>query len=157
MSRTTKSAYHFYPRPPGGGRRSSARQTKIYAPFLSTPSGWRATTADTGAAAGACDFYPRPPGGGRQTAATNAGQSKTFLSTPSGWRATYGLEALARYVTFLSTPSGWRATTAAVPAFRRFSAFLSTPSGWRATPKCTKNQMRRCISIHALRVEGDLV
>ena len=44
-----------------------------------------------------------------------------------------------------------RAATAATLIFR----FLSTPSGWRATPKCKKNRKHRCISIHALRVEGD--
>ena len=34
--------------------------------------------------------------------------------------------------------------------------FLSTPSGWRATAVCIDcASLRFCISIHALRVEGD--
>ena len=36
-----------------------------YDPFLSTPSGWRATSLRVDER-GLWDFYPRPPGGGRQ-------------------------------------------------------------------------------------------
>ena len=78
---------HFYPRPPGGGRRKSWRHRLEVAQFLSTPSGWRATVGvetlppdklisihalrvegDTTSDCGKddiTDFYPRPPGGGR--------------------------------------------------------------------------------------------
>ena len=56
---------HFYPRPPGGGRPMSAAKIHTTAPFLSTPSGWRATIS--------CAVSFRV---------------KRFLSTPSGWRAT---------------------------------------------------------------------
>ena len=35
---------NFYPRPPGGGRPASKDLTKTGCLFLSTPSGWRATT-----------------------------------------------------------------------------------------------------------------
>ena len=34
--------------------------------------------------------------------------------------------------------------------------FLSTPSGWRATKSFHFGFLHLCISIHALRVEGDL-
>ena len=34
--------------------------------------------------------------------------------------------------------------------------FLSTPSGWRATSKAVKPPNNHRISIHALRVEGDV-
>ena len=79
-------------------------------------------------------FYPRPPGGGRQQARARRGSPPQFLSTPSGWRAT------------------------GLPNTRRESVrFLSTPSGWRATPWPLCRRLLRCaISIHALRVEGDL-
>ena len=40
--------------------------------------------------------------------------------------------------------------------FRRGRIFLSTPSGWRATKICRGQQNRDPISIHALRVEGDI-
>ena len=39
---------HFYPRPPGGGRRALADIIMDEMQFLSTPSGWRATTPVSG-------------------------------------------------------------------------------------------------------------
>ena len=56
---------------------------------------------------------------------------------------------------FLSTPSGWRATQQAHRA-AGCAEFLSTPSGWRATVSQGGNILFIGISIHALRVEGDL-
>ena len=57
---------HFYPRPPGGGRPpKSAKRMKRWYTFLSTPSGWRATTICAVRSAREANFYPRPPGGGR--------------------------------------------------------------------------------------------
>ena len=58
---------NFYPRPPGGGRRSYGVETLRV-----------------------LHFYPRPPGGGRRgRAGADSGHQCRFLSTPSGWRATY--------------------------------------------------------------------
>ena len=146
--------------------------------FLSTPSGWRATSAQCAARllrtisihalrvegdhlfsdcpllirisihalrvegdapfgnilAAARDFYPRPPGGGRLFIRIDAGIISRFLSTPSGWRATSTKSPQQRRRRFLSTPSGWRATVAA----KSIMSFVP-------------------ISIHALRVEGDLI
>ena len=122
--------------------------------FLSTPSGWRATTAAL------CRYT-----------------TIRFLSTPSGWRATAFATAADNIVKFLSTPSGWRATKYLIYD-NGASQFLSTPSGWRATstpttgtrsslyfyPRPPGGGRRRdvsvihhavIISIHALRVEGD--
>ena len=192
--------------------------------FLSTPSGWRATAMDMRkfSAAGVISihalrvegdlttlccfpqslhFYPRPPGGGRQDLLHIKCALKPFLSTPSGWRATVANNSSIRRGRFLSTPSGWRATGAistdncikfiSIHALRvegdltSVSAtvssgsisihalrvegdffgisralvsvqFLSTPSGWRATDRLAKVQKPFFISIHALRVEGDL-
>ena len=101
---------NFYPRPPGGGRRTTLNSDTAAQRFLSTPSGWRATevvslrctvvcisihalrvegdpksrVVDTGWT----DFYPRPPGGGRQCCPIASMLPSSFLSTPSGWRAT---------------------------------------------------------------------
>ena len=61
----------FYPRPPGGGRRSRA--------FPRTMQRERRAP---------CDFYPRPPGGGRRVNLKMIYRQPRFLSTPSGWRAT---------------------------------------------------------------------
>ena len=59
----------------------------LFSQFLSTPSGWRATS--------------------RITSTT---LSSRFLSTPSGWRATIQILNMLTPILFLSTPSGWRAT-----------------------------------------------
>ncbi len=101
---------NFYPRPPGGGRRTTLNSYTASQRFLSTPSGWRATevvslrctvvcisihalrvegdpksrVVDTGWT----DFYPRPPGGGRLQNGGGMVSQIVFLSTPSGWRAT---------------------------------------------------------------------
>ena len=57
---------------------------------------------------------------------------------------------------FLSTPSARRATLDALTA-QRIEAFLSTPSARRATQEGTRLELKRLISIHALREEGDLI
>ena len=57
-------------------------------PFLSTPSGWRATSPRQGAQTPTRYFYPRPPGGGRLRLLNRQAHLEAFLSTPSGWRAT---------------------------------------------------------------------
>ena len=145
--------------------------------FLSTPSGWRATSFES-FKSGATLFYPRPgvratglkfdakvtdnqflstpPGGGRQSSASATILPRRFLSTPSGWRATaQRVLCCVVLAQFLSTPSGWRAT-ANLDDPPSPAIFLSTPSGWRAT----RSYMSRiCCAIGdfypALRVEGD--
>ena len=147
---------HFYPRPPGGGRRTDRPQAPGKAEFLSTPSGWRATSR-------------------RKRVEQSI---KKFLSTPSGWRATFCHCKNLLLFKFLSTPSGWRATIVeksirstffdfyprppgggrpknAKLLKNRHQRFLSTPSGWRATRSAVKRSATARISIHALRVEGD--
>ena len=81
---------NFYPRPPGGGRRTTYIKAKCVRPisihalrvegdrglrrsirlppveFLSTPSGWRATYTSSIEPDDPPNFYPRPPGGGRR-------------------------------------------------------------------------------------------
>ena len=57
---------NFYPRPPGGGRLYVSGENTFNGPFLSTPSGWRATFLIL----------------------KGKVQQQPFLSTPSGWRAT---------------------------------------------------------------------
>ena len=168
---------NFYPRPPGGGRRSNTPTSARRLRFLSTPSGWRATAAHRirrrhdlisihalrveGDRAGhscigfAHYFYPRPPGGGRLKAHKIVNDEFVFLSTPSGWRATHRRTRRGLSRRFLSTPSGWRAT-----GWGWFDSdieliFLSTPSGWRATAQTFHRGSFAKISIHALRVEGD--
>ena len=78
------------------------------------------------------DFYPRPPRGGRHTAPCILSSVFLFLSTPSARRATTGLEVV-----------------------RQVYPFLSTPSARRATARGFAPRTKVCISIHALREEGD--
>ena len=65
MTCATLQLWHFYPRPPGGGRPSRSSSKKYSTLFLSTPSGWRATASRSINRIRMRYFYPRPPGGGR--------------------------------------------------------------------------------------------
>ena len=78
------------------------------------------------------DFYPRPPRGGRPAFRDVALINGLFLSTPSARRATAAKAGEAVGQLFLSTPSARRATQAIID-------------------RCNG----KCISIHALREEGD--
>ena len=129
-----RTVFHqdFYPRPPGGGRPSSAISNILSGVFLSTPSGWRATRS-----------------------ILSGSKVSVFLSTPSGWRATSALQPQCTFTVFLSTPSGWRATKNPRKSRKAAEEFLSTPSGWRATWEIAAAMKMYNISIHALRVEGD--
>ena len=124
--------------------------------FLSTPSGWRATGTPHTNARLYIHFYPRPPGGGRHLAVLYHWLlSYKFLSTPSGWRATSrpASRTLLRYYFYPRPPGGGRLGRAG--AVCDDQRFLSTPSGWRATFGWLAAQPAGLISIHALRVEGD--
>ena len=103
--------------------------------FLSTPSGWRATSFKLPISPDiASYFYPRPPGGGRRRSLYHRGRNATnFYPRP---------------------PGGGRHETIEPGAFDG-QTFLSTPSGWRATRCDLVLQLDVHISIHALRVEGD--
>ena len=83
---------------------------------------------------GMCYFNPLPPHGGRLSAATTRISSPAFQSTPSAWRET-GL---------------WH------KHFGLPEQFQSTPSAWRETQLEVKVEQDRPISIHSLRMEGDL-
>ena len=79
------------------------------------------------------DFYPRPPRGGRRTGRKRKPAALQFLSTPSARRAT-------------------RSSALNLSEM----LFLSTPSARRATGVGRHSSLRKHISIHALREEGDL-
>ena len=106
-------------------------------------------------------------------------QGRRFLSTPSARRATVNSFNVYIDGVFLSTPSARRATSSAEPG-RWHTEFLSTPSARRATlasltiaqaildfyprpPRggrpylFPRHFLYQCISIHALREEGDLL
>ena len=145
----------FYPRPPGGGRRTKYLKAKCVSPisihalrvegdrlwfcspwqgaqFLSTPSGWRATVSMSLCEKRSFYFYPRPPGGGRRMFWSTAFENRLFLSTPSGWRAT-------KLAAFLNK-------------MLEISIHALRVEGDEVT---RKHVLHDKISIHALRVEGD--
>ena len=80
-----------------------------------------------------------------------------FLSTPSGWRATHLFSDCPLLIRFLSTPSGWRATTdfEGAPALIFISIHALRVEG--DLPSSRQVRVCRSISIHALRVEGDQI
>ena len=123
-------------------------------------------------------FYPRPPRGGRPAevaaprgprkisihalreegdclALMQASGDKKFLSTPSARRAT-GRDAsggLCGSHFYPRPPRGGRPARYRVAS--KTTAFLSTPSARRATQPLGPCRNLPCISIHALREEGD--
>ena len=126
--------WHFYPRPPGGGRLDEIIDININAQnFYPRPPGGGRHGVGEKSDGSYIDFYPRPPGGGRRTMTLSGCSGCYFYPRPPGG---------GRLATRLYTPSSDR--------------FLSTPSGWRATIACIiKDELSVAISIHALRVEGD--
>ena len=109
--------------------------------------GWRPTAAN---------FYPRPPRGGRQFPHCLRPQLypisiHALREEGDSGRTFFRLHRLR----FLSTPSARRATySRSGPTSGR--EFLSTPSARRATGADQRHQRQHCISIHALREEGDI-
>ena len=155
----TRCCRNFYPRPPGGGRPVSAGTEgiapaiSIHAlrvegdrrrfsgsikdnPFLSTPSGWRATGDHAVLQRGSVDFYPRPPGGGRPAIVRSP--IPDFPISIHALRVE-GDGPSRRWPTaldyFYPRPPGGGRQRARTHVFE-YGPFLSTPSGWRATAVC---------------------
>ena len=147
---------YFYPRPPGGGRPKQVIFTFVSFEFLSTPSGWRATLISFADRLGKIDisihalrvegdgvkaswepvqedFYPRPPGGGRRCSRKCQRRRKHFYPRPPGGGRLCPIDSGGGFANFYPRPPG---------GGRRHKAFAN-PSHFG------------CISIHALRVEGD--
>ena len=147
---------YFNPLPPHGGRRPlhSTHGTRLG--FQSTPSAWRETHTYL-----------------------NLTENKIFQSTPSAWRETVTFPSPTWEESFQSTPSAWRETRACTSLYLYIGVFQSTPSAWRETQIM---HLQYCflkyfnplpphggrlvldalatglcvISIHSLRMEGDI-
>ena len=156
LSLQYRSRTDFYPRPPGGGRRGlgccpvseiiisihalrvegdtgACKQDCKDCRFLSTPSGWRATGCRNAKCLQRPYFYPRPPGGGRPgTYSYTLAPTDFYPRPPSGGRQ---LQNLCRC--------------------QLGNFYPRSPGGGRPEIDYVLNCMQR-ISIHALRVEGDL-
>ena len=124
------------------------------------------------------NFYPRPPRGGRRVGHNRESVRRAFLSTPSARRATdrtfafsirYNISIHAlreegdvdsviiiyRSVIFLSTPSARRATIATVKERWTTKYFYPRPPRGGRPFAGPLGAVVLCISIHALREEGD--
>ncbi len=149
---------HFNPLPPHGGRLPSASLDTLCR----------------------INFNPLPPHGGRLcTPLRKPGTLPQFQSTPSAWRETSAHQSKGTRSKFQSTPSAWRETSLihAVgnqafdfnplpPHGGRHRAITRgasaayfnplPPHGGRLTAELERLRYI-CISIHSLRMEGDVV
>ena len=169
---------NFYPRPPRGGRHhaivydipftkisihalreegdtSRLPQTYTEYIFLSTPSARRATQSAAGCRiAGAISIHALREEGDKYCRPTRRKSTYFYPRPPRGGRPSRLPQTYTEYI-FLSTPSARRAT-ALIRPLHTASRFLSTPSARRATQSGEPSCLRRWISIHALREEGDM-
>ena len=147
---------YFYPRPPGGGRPFCyPPQVSATHPFLSTPSGWRATRADSHlSATPMISIHALRVEG-------DSPSPLSFVTVPisihalrveGDWPRSQARSGLLRDF-YPRPPGGGRRVQVRVGD--NYDIFLSTPSGWRATAVTADDVAVRDISIHALRVEGD--
>ena len=150
LLRTWHKADDFYPRPPRGGRPSTASTFTLTAYFYPRPPRggrqlpqWVTTMI--------MNFYPRPPRGGRPLQIRLDETADRFLSTPSARRATIPFSATLSLPMYFypRPPRGGR------PLALQQNLFLSTPSARRATCTSGRSYPDSAISIHALREEGD--
>ena len=148
---------YFYPRPPRGGRRATGTTLEAsISLFLSTPSARRATVGSPSGWHLSSNFYPRPPRGGRPSSPGCQEPEKLFLSTPSARRATGRTNPKKHRQRhfYPRPPRGGRHLRPRITGFV-LCEFLSTPSARRATETLARPCREVCISIHALREEGD--
>ena len=147
---------YFYPRPPRGGRRSAAVEARDCRIFLSTPSARRATRGNKYPCRHHKISIHALREEGDRCARRFCFPAVQFLSTPSARRATSLPGRLISSMSYFypRPPRGGR--RAAPISLIMALVFLSTPSARRATRVDLKGGGRMCISIHALREEGDV-
>ena len=109
------------------------------------------------ASSGQSNFYPRPPRGGRPFRYGRIFWAIQFLSTPSARRATSSAEPGRWHTEFLSTPSARRATLASLTIAQAILDFYPRPPRGGRPYLFPRHFLYQCISIHALREEGDLL
>ena len=171
---------YFYPRPPRGGRQLYDQGVFVGLGFLSTPSARRATTNISNTTTAPANFYPRPPRGGRREcdlervacdvaisihALREEGDCPWAFTTrlsvnfyprpPRGGRRTSGTTPTAGYYFYPRPPRGGRRVVS--ERLTPVSYFYPRPPrGGRRAEVCGADR-RICISIHALREEGDSI
>ena len=102
-------------------------------------------------------FNPLPPHGGRQSLISSNSMSHfSFQSTPSAWRETQNREKKPRKIIFQSTPSAWRETSPVAILYTPFRNFNPLPPHGGRHNIVNKIKEIPGISIHSLRMEGDV-
>ena len=150
------TTWHFYPRPPRGGRPTRAGSCSCGREFLSTPSARRATYGGLTQCQDSINFYPHPPRGGRLCrldltpllyhisihTLREEGDVAQITPPTRGW-------------TFLSTPSARRATGHRHRRGIPHAHFYPHPPRGGRPNKIGMLRLKFDISIHTLREEGD--
>ena len=125
---------YFYPRPPGGGRHlyDLPKSLTVGDFYPRPPGGGRLSV--TAILLILSDFYPRPPGGGRRRRfRVCIYLGRYFYPRPPGGGRPRGLGQTGKLRHFYPRP----------------------PGGGRPPCRRSRQTCSQCISIHALRVEGD--
>ena len=169
---------HFNPLPPHGGRPKAYNVRWRNTRFQSTPSAWRETyTIYKNHSVSHISIHSLRMEGDATASCVNAVTS-TFQSTPSAWRETFTLLELdfALNISIHSLrmegdpcfavhqwnmiyfnplpPHGGRPISCFDMSF--ILIFQSTPSAWRETASPISSTLTISISIHSLRMEGDI-
>ena len=102
-------------------------------------------------------FNPLPPYGGRLSILSTISLILSFQSTPSVWRETMltGGNTRTKSINFNPLPP-YGGRQCFLYLFYERSVFQSTPSVWRETCGCHRPHAGEDISIHSLRMEGDM-
>ena len=147
---------HFNPLPPHGGRPAQDLSRLPTTQFQSTPSAWRETRHALQGRVKLCISIHSLRMEGDSLSISSVSAVSTFQSTPSAWRETIVSHRSDLEIIFQSTPSAWRETYSQSSCFG-VERFQSTPSAWRETNKLHQMGVQTAISIHSLRMEGDMI
>ena len=151
-----QTSCHFNPLPPHGGRLADTGKTDAVNEFQSTPSAWRETAAYGGSFS--CAIFQSTPSAWRETFAgwLRPVDSEIFQSTPSAWRETLILRRIFAASVFQSTPSAWRETSLSCSESQVPDHFNPLPPHGGRLRLIKFNICMHIISIHSLRMEGDI-
>ena len=146
---------HFNPLPPYGGRHTHAPPETARTYFNPLPP-YGGRQKFKGSGLRYFYFNPLPPYGGRQYLCFALRFFADFNPLPPyGGRLCHLLPILS-HLLFQSTPSVWRETPNTIMNEFIKELFQSTPSVWRETYDPYIKYKLRTISIHSLRMEGDV-
>ena len=148
---------HFNPLPPHGGRLVSSRISTLVMLFQSTPSAWRETPGSSGKYVSGKISIHSLRMEGDVGCFRQIDSAKTFQSTPSAWRETYDQRFSKDWIFHFNPlpPHGGRRLNVVTTGIRRKYFNPLPPHGGRQYGFMLFSRGRD-ISIHSLRMEGDL-